>query len=133
MGKKLSIVTQSVLRSVEGASTEIVEVETLTESLSWDRGIIVSSLKELENAGYGYFTVGRRGQPSRFTRTWGVTSSHPSVADPTPASPEISDESVGEEQVFILKRSRSIRVSVPIDLTPEEASKLIDWLKVVSA
>lgn len=132
MAKKLGVVAQSVLKSIETFNSDVVEVEALTSVLAWDRGTVVTSLKEIEDAGYGFLTVGRRGQPSRFTLEKRSTGAL--VASDVPAaSLEGGNESATQQQILILKRSNPVKISVPMDLTPEEAAKIIDWLKVISS
>ena len=104
--------------------------DKLVKALGVPRHQAVWVLKELEEAGHGRFVVGRRGQTSRFVRE---------AVRPAPAMAErVDDEEVEpakkafREQSLDLMRAIPMKITVPGDLTKDEAEMISKWLSVIA-
>lgn len=137
MAKKLGMTARTLLNVIEEhfPGEMEIEVERLVSKSDFDRPSVVVALKELADAGHGVFTVGRRGAPSRFAANGGTPKMRPTprqhdavATDQWSLGPAEPDEQV---QTLLLKRETPLKVTLPADLSPDEAQKIIEWIKVV--
>lgn len=118
---------------------------------------VVRIMQDLEERGFGTFTTGRRGKPSRFE--WGGlvgrTSAPPALASPAPprqqypaalgleierapapsgrglpAGPVTTD---GHRFLFRLRKDYLVDFELPIDFSSEEAQRLCNFIKALPA
>lgn len=101
---------------------------------------IIDLFKNLEKAGLGRFTTGRRGQPTRFE--WrltpaeaGRTLSQASGGEgqPPAAGAPLAGESPDDDRMhrFWLRRDREITFELPRDLSTAEAARLADYIRTL--
>ena len=99
----------------------------LATKLGIERWHAVSLLKELAEAGYGTYVVGRRGAETRLVK------SDQLPIDPQPNVSAIDDvPSNHDKQVFLLRRQPRTVIEVPADITVDEATVLGKWLTLIA-
>lgn len=124
----------------EDGRTTVAELCELTEL---PRADAIALLRELESLGVGKFTLGRRGHPSRLD--WSIEPSEllnaldvhgaelSTRVAATAAPPALSGpEGETVEHLFWLRPGLRISLSLPADLTPEEAEALSTWVGLLS-
>jgi len=94
--------------------------------------------KELGNAGYGQYVMGRRGHPSRFEwtaslRSVGMAASGDEVeireVEPEAARDEAPPDTL--EHTFRLRPTFPVTLTLPADLSATEAARLADFIRTL--
>lgn len=105
-----------------------VEVGRLCSAFpAYDQSSVMAALREIESVGAGRLVLGRGGYKTRFITSAVKTAKNGDMGSTIPkAVPESS------EHVFILRREPVVRVTVPSDLTSQEAERLAAWVKALA-
>jgi hypothetical protein len=105
-----------------------VEVGRLCAAFpAYDQSSVMAALRELEGLGGGRLVLGRGGYKTRFIPSVVKTGGNGDGGATIPkAVPENS------EHVFVLRREPVVRVTVPSDLTSQEAERLAAWVKALA-
>ena len=126
-----------LLRHHNSSTTQPSEISHIIASLRAEERLVVSrrklvaTLKAMDVTGCGRFRTGRRGLPSRFEWTPAAVSLARGVAEagqtnaPTAATNLISHP-------YRLRRSLTVSVSLPEDLTEREANRLADFIRTLA-
>lgn len=103
--------------------------DLLMKRIGVERWQAISLLKELADAGYGNFILGRKGGKTRLEKAeFRPKSSAPSASNEQNNAPE----NIGDYQIFLLRRTPPIHIKVPADITLDEAEKLGKWLTLIA-
>ena len=101
--------------------------DPLAKKLGIERWQAVTILKELADAGYGTFIVGRRGGETRLVKSENSRlAAAPDATSGDGISPCI------DKQVYLLRRSPRTLIEVPADITAAEANLLGKWLELIA-
>ena len=109
----------------------------LREGREVSRNDVVSTFKELAEAGCGTFVVGRKGHPTRFewvvalSRAGSVAVAKATTANDQIAEPEQSNSRMTLDHQYILRQDFTVKLSLPLDLSETEASRLADFIRTI--
>jgi streptomycin 6-kinase len=107
---------------------------------STDRREVIQFFRSLEDAGCGEYVEGRRGHPSRFVWSVQMNTVGLAAAGKQTRVQEIADEGDDDEagdtaddvnHPFRLRPSKTVTLSLPTDLTAQEAQRLADFIKTL--
>lgn len=131
-------------RQNNSAQTTIDRLQAALRASGQDvsRRDIVDLFKALEEAGCGTFKIGRRGKPSRFEWSVGLTDvgrsaagEHIKVEAITQAEQEDLDEDANSEEMvehrYRLRADLELCIPLPSDLTPSEAGRVADFVRTL--
>lgn len=140
---------------LSGSCTSI-DVDTLVSRIpNFDNGRqrVIQFLRQLEEENWGTFITGRRGHKSRFEAPRGLRDVSQHLGSPRPAEHDASrhtdqpnevespQDGVGKEATvgetsrrdlthqFMLRPNYPLAITLPVDLTGAEASRLSDFIK----
>lgn len=103
--------------------------DLLMRKIGVERWQAISLLKELADAGYGNFILGRKGGKTRLEKAEFL----PKLSLPSaPNEQNNAPENIGDCQIFLLRRTPPIHIKVPADITLDEAEKLGKWLTLIA-
>jgi hypothetical protein len=117
---------------------DILSIDKLEKDIKgYARWELVSAFKDLETLGFGRFVSGRRGHPSRF-----LVGSNPNMPGPEAGPPQpdaqpsgLSGRVAGSDgylmNVYFFRSSPAASISLPMDLTREEADHIIRWVQAL--
>lgn len=119
-------------------SHDAVEVSKIEETFQTsERSEVIRALRELSEGGFGRLTIGRQGYETRFEmnaegRKAGLSfrkdGSNGAPAEPIGRPSATMDEA---DHVFILRKNPLVRVTLPSDLTAQEADRLANWARTL--
>lgn len=131
-------------RQNNSAQTTIDRLQAALRGSGQDvsRRDIVDLFKALDEAGCGDFKIGRRGKPSRFEWSVGLTDVGRSAAGEqikveaiTQADQSDLDDDVDSEELvehrYRLRADLELCIPLPSDLTPSEASRVADFVRTL--
>ena len=125
-GGKLTPTAAAAAELVRLHRQKVVLPEVLEHDLAIPRSQAISLLKELAEAGYGEFVLGRKGGATRLEKSH--LAQHGRAADSLPLT---GNSNHANEQIFLLQRAIPVKVIVPADLTSAEADRISKWLKAI--
>jgi hypothetical protein len=139
-------------RDKDSKETKLDRLEELirNEGGAPSRVDVVALMKGLQQAGCGRFIVGRRGAPSRFEwtvslRSVGLAATSGSdrvdqmevdaeerdAADATDSRAEFDCGTASITHSFVLRRDYRVSLTLPVDLTSREATRLAEFLQTL--
>ncbi|MBC04375.1 MAG: hypothetical protein CMJ34_13905 [Phycisphaerae bacterium] len=141
-----ALLGQINLKKLVGTETPVSELQK--QEFKSSNGRVFSAvklrnaLKEGQKAGYGTFTIGRRGYATRMAWVQPPESSAPAedasapaLAAATPAAVATSaDESDASQTVrhsLRLRADLTVQIELPINLTDREAERLAHWVQAL--
>lgn len=127
-GSALSPLAVAAAEIVNGHRQPEVLPELLEKKLGLERWQAVLTLKELGEAGYGKYIVGRRGGETRLEKS----EKMPAELHANPIGIASGERPSEICQTLQLMRSPPFRIEVPADLTSNEAEKIARWLKAIA-
>lgn len=128
-GSTLSPLAMSAADIVRTHRKPEVLPEVLEKKLGMDRWQAVLILKELADAGYGTYIVGRRGGETRLEKAASLPDGGSAGLT---ASTSVGGLEASTRHVFQLMRESPVGIEVPADLTLQEAEKISKWLRAIA-
>lgn len=125
---QISQMARQSLELIRSYESDTVMPDLLERRLAISRAEAVAALKELSEAGYGRFILGRKGHSSRFE----LSAADVAIANEREFSSIKIAESERNEQVYLLMRSPPVQIRVPADLNAAEVERLCKWLHAIA-
>jgi len=125
-------------RNLRKITVDRILTSISTEGKELSRGDVISVFRELENCGCGTFITGRKGHPSRFEWRVQMTSVGRVAAGESEQIEEVAPDEMSEEEsgslvmhTYRLRPDVPITLELPIDLTPQEASRIARFIETL--